>query len=118
MPAYGENSQSIEWSKWLVFKLGTQFGFANPLLSTIVGMIALFLGVVCFRYGVPTLMSIPILSDALAEIGLTSERLAWVMWLVLAAGAYSTIACWCRVAVICLPDVFDRYKIKNETPLG
>ena len=109
--AYGQGSPWIEFGKWLVFKLGNVFGFTQPSLAAFMGAFLWLFTWTLLPGSYRLLTTMPLLGPELARAGLTPEVLAWINWGVLGLGTLLGLSCWCRLAVICNPDTFDRYKI-------
>ncbi|MDD2765959.1 MAG: hypothetical protein PHE83_18505 [Opitutaceae bacterium] len=111
MSVYGKDSGTIEFGKWLVFKMGNMIGFAQPSLAALMGSFIWLMSWTVLPGSYRLLVDMPLLGRELEKAGVTPEILARANWGVVGLGTFLGLACWCRLAVLCNPDTFDRYKI-------
>jgi hypothetical protein len=113
MSKYGNSTWHAEWTKWVVFKLSNLFGFESMWVLSIIGSLLIVIATCIMPGGWQIFFDIPILDQTMNWVGLTPKVMYWANWALIAITILSGVACWCRVAVICYPKVFDRYKIKG-----
>jgi hypothetical protein len=111
MSAYGKDSTLGELAKWLVFKLGNVFGFAQPSLAALMGSVIWLISWTILPGSYRLLVTLPLFGAELSRAGLSPRVLEELNWGVVAFGTILGLCCWCRLAVLCNPDTFDRYKI-------
>ena len=111
MLKYGEKSRVVEWSRFLVYRLGNIIGFAEPSKACVIASIVWLLSWIVMPGSHTMLYEMPLLAKALVDIGLTLERGVWISRGAVILGTLAGLLCWARVAVLLMPKTFDRYKI-------
>jgi len=111
--SYGTRNRALEWAKFIIWKMGVWIGIAQPMAAGIFGAVFLYASWNVVFFADTYLLENPIFVRLIQDAGFQPEKvIRIIVWVVTTIGTFFGMCMYARLAIICYPKIFDRYRIQ------